>query len=252
MTNNKSIDANLNDFAIRCFRDTADQDYITARMAYRAMLIPQFHWSSLQAIEKYFKAILLLNRIPAKDIGHNLGKALKYIQKLPFEVKISEIGIKFIKHMDMFGRFRYLEGSYFTIGPQLIFLDKTIWEIRRYCQVLDYELSLKNGEKKNMIATEIERIERSENEAYHKFRLLNGTIEKILDKKEHPARAPLIWHNAFFASSSRKKVLRLEHFQAINAPLTHHPEIIDEVTKYVKLPADVIRAYRAEPKKANQ
>jgi len=43
-------DAALNSFAIRSFRDVADFDYIAARMAYRARLIPQFHWSALQAI----------------------------------------------------------------------------------------------------------------------------------------------------------------------------------------------------------
>jgi len=32
----------VNDFAIRSFRETADKDYITARMAYRARLIQPF------------------------------------------------------------------------------------------------------------------------------------------------------------------------------------------------------------------
>jgi hypothetical protein len=35
-----------NDFAVRSFRDTADGDYIVARMAHRAGLVPQFLWSS--------------------------------------------------------------------------------------------------------------------------------------------------------------------------------------------------------------
>jgi hypothetical protein len=42
----------LNDFATRSFRDTGDYDYVAARMAYRAKLVPQFLWSGLQAIEK--------------------------------------------------------------------------------------------------------------------------------------------------------------------------------------------------------
>lgn len=37
----------LNDFAIRSFRDTADLDYIAARMAYQAHLTPQSLWSAL-------------------------------------------------------------------------------------------------------------------------------------------------------------------------------------------------------------
>ena len=43
----------LNDFATRSFREIADQDYIAARLSYRHGLYPQFHWQSLQAIEKH-------------------------------------------------------------------------------------------------------------------------------------------------------------------------------------------------------
>jgi hypothetical protein len=55
-----SLQVRVNDFAIRSFRDTADCDYISARMAFRARLIPQFLWSGLQAIEKYFTKISAL------------------------------------------------------------------------------------------------------------------------------------------------------------------------------------------------
>ena len=53
-----SIMKKVNSFAIRAFRNTADKDYIHARMAYKARLLPQFHWSSLHALEKYAKFLL--------------------------------------------------------------------------------------------------------------------------------------------------------------------------------------------------
>lgn len=109
----------LNDFAIRSFRDVADQDYIAARLSFKHGLYPQFHWQSLQAIEKYIKAILLLNRIKAKDINHDLEKAMKYIRKLPFELQLSDVAKEIIKHLDTYGRFRYLESSYELYGPML-------------------------------------------------------------------------------------------------------------------------------------
>jgi len=37
-------------------------------MASRAQLVVQYIWASQQAIEKYLKCILLLNRIPAADM----------------------------------------------------------------------------------------------------------------------------------------------------------------------------------------
>lgn len=75
------IEALMNDFATRSFRDIADQDYIAARLSYRYGLYSQFHWQSLQAIEKYLKAILLYNRT---DINHNLECALKHTFRLKF------------------------------------------------------------------------------------------------------------------------------------------------------------------------
>ncbi len=76
----------INDFATRSFRDIADQDYIAARLSYRHGLYSQFHWQSLQALEKYLKAILLYNRIKATNINHDIECALEHTKKLPFEI----------------------------------------------------------------------------------------------------------------------------------------------------------------------
>jgi hypothetical protein len=37
-----SLDQKVNSFAIRTFRDTADRDYVHARLAYRSQLVQQF------------------------------------------------------------------------------------------------------------------------------------------------------------------------------------------------------------------
>jgi HEPN domain-containing protein len=55
-------------FATRVFRDQADRDYIAARLSYRAQLRDQFLWSALQALEKYFKGILLFNERPTEEL----------------------------------------------------------------------------------------------------------------------------------------------------------------------------------------
>jgi len=223
----------LNDFATRSFRDVADQDYIAARLSYRHGLIPQFHWQALQALEKYMKAILLYNRIKAKDINHDLTIALKHTKKLPFKFNLSPSTVELIKHIDDFGKYRYLETSYFTHGPKLLQLDRAVWEIRRYCKVLNYELKLPDGSMKNMLELEIEKIENSANQSPHKFRLMGGALEKILDKKESTARPALIWQNGFFTKKTRKSVKSPAHFFGVNAPLSLHPEILDEVLQYI-------------------
>jgi hypothetical protein len=241
----------LNDFATRSFRDVADHDYVLARLAYRSELFPQFHWCALQAIEKYLKAILLYNRIPAKHIYHEIAEAMKLCKKLSFPLSLSSSTKALLEYLDDLGRFRYLEISYYIHGPKLVALDKAVWEIRRYCRVLNYEMEIAPGKTKNMLSMELARIAASEKPRHRIFRLNGGLLEKIIDKPGHPARGPLLWQNAFFGKRTRKVVRMHTPFQATNSPLTLNPQILDDVLKYVKLGTDVANAYRAELQKKN-
>lgn len=242
----------LNDFATRSFREIADQDYIAARLSYRHGLYPQFHWQSLQAIEKYLKAILLYNRIKANDINHDLDRAIKHTKMLPFEICQSESTEKFIKQLSYFGRFRYLESSYYLHGPKIVELDKTVWEIRRYCTVLNYELKMLDGVTKNMLSLEMEKIKNSEKEPPHKFKIHGGLLEKIVDKVDHPSRKALVWQNAFFGKVTRNTVRVPTPMHAVNSPLTLHPEILEEVLKFAFLPKEVVKAFREAAKKKGE
>lgn len=250
----ENLDAQLNTFASRCFRDVADRDYICARMCYRAGLISQFHWSSLQAFEKYFKAILLYNRVEAKNIGHDLAKAQKYAQNVPFDIKLSGTSQKLLEHLNDYGRFRYLEASYFIYGPKLVELDKAIWELRRYCRVMDYRLDIPGKPPRPMLEIEIRRNEVAEKRLPQEFRIVGGALEAIIKKRSDPARAPLIWQNGFYGNSHRKRVRVPTHFYAENSPLSLHPQILDHVLEYIHISKDVIAAYRTwqQANKASQ
>lgn len=244
----KNVDAQLNSFASRCFRDVADRDYISARMCYRAGLISQFHWASLQAFEKYFKAILLYNRIEAKKVRHDLGLAQSLAEKAPFDIRLGDRSKKFIEHLDTYGRFRYLESSYFTHGPKLGELDQAVWELRRYCRVMNYSIKV-DGKDLPMLEPEIERNEDAEKNPRQSFQITGGSLEKILEDKFNPARKPLIWQNCFFGKSHRSSVRIPVHHYAENSPLFLYPEILDHVTEYVFLPKEVINACREAQKK---
>ena len=244
----------LNDFATRSFRDVADYDYIAARMAYRAHLGPQFLWCSLQAIEKYLKCILLLNRIPAKKLGHDLGRALELVEnRAPFKLRLRTEAREFIKHLDTYGRFRYLETPFYIMGLQLMQLDRAVWDIRRYCRVLDYEIRLADGRIKHMLDVEIRMIEDSETKPPQAFRFVGeGMLEKIVANKKHPAREPLIWQNLFFGKKPRKRIHVRTYSYSSNSPLSMRPEILDDVLNYVFLPKDVIAAYRDNLRKTKK
>ncbi len=93
-------DRKLNDLATRSFRDIADGDYIVARQAFRQRLIQQALWSSLQAIEKYLKAILLYNRVSSKNLSHNIVGALARVRgEVKFEVKLTPAAEEFIQYL---------------------------------------------------------------------------------------------------------------------------------------------------------
>jgi hypothetical protein len=245
-----SIEVELNDFAIRSFRDVGDYDYISARMAYRGNLIPQFLWAGLQVIEKYLKCILLLNRIPSKKMRHDLAIGLSLLKKhASFELRLSKNSQDVINHLDTYGRFRYLETPFHIMGIELAQLDMAVWELRRYCTVLNYEVTFPDGTKEQMFQTEINNIERSEKYPPQHFKLFGGKLEKIIADKKHPAREALIWQNLYFGSRARNKVRLPRLMHAANSPLSLHPEILDDALHYVYLPKEVIVAYRKEQNK---
>lgn len=239
-----NLDMLVNNFATRSFRDTGDGDYIAARLAYRAGLIPQFLWSSLQAIEKYLKCVLVLNRIPAQR-GHDLAEILQVFEKnKKFEMRLTEATRKFLLYLDTYGRHRYYETPYYTKGHELISLDRAVWEVRRYARVMDYSIKGSDGKEINLLSHEIAANESAEKYSPHRFIIIGGRLESIIAKREHPSREPLLWQNAFFGRKPRKTVTLPGRSEAGNSPLSLHPEILDEILKYVWLPKDVIHAYR--------
>ncbi len=223
----------VNDFAIRSFRDIADGDYIAARLACRSQLVVQYLWASQQAIEKYLKCILLLHRIPAKRMRHDLGAGLTAIANSGMLtlglVKPSE---EFITYLDQYGQFRYLEISNVAHGHDLVRLDRVVWELRRFCT----------------LAPAPRQVALIEGRPAPKILLPGGQLEKIIDTPKHPAREALLWQNGFFGRRVRRKVKLTGWFTASNAPLYLNPQIVDEVLKYVFLPKDLVTAYRNHTK----
>lgn len=222
----------VNDFAVRSFRDVGDADYIAARMACRAALVAQFLWASQQAVEKYLKCILLLNRIPAKHVGHDLGKALDRINcSAKLTLGLTDVTGKFIRKLDQLGQHRYFEVSNFAFGADLLILDRAAWELRRYC-------TLDDGPQRVKL----------QGVTPPRVRISGGYLEKIIDDTNNHTREPLLWKNAFFGKRHRKIVRLNNWFQAHNAPLYLNPEMLDEILKYVYLPKELTAAYRTHTK----
>ncbi len=228
-------DRQLNHFAIQSFRDVADADYIAARLAYRAQLPVQFLWASQQALEKYLKCILFLERIKAEKLRHDLAPALRAIENSGLALDLTKSTQEFLKYIDRTGRFRYMEASFVVWWRWIISLDRAVWELRRFCTSEPRPRSLKLVE----------------GEIAPRYRVDSGYLEKVLDNRQNPAREYLLWHNGFVGRSKRRVTVR-GTFIAVNSPLFNHPELVDHLAGLAFIPRDVANAYRelaAERKK---
>ncbi len=226
----KILDRHINSYAIRCFRDTADKDYIHARLAYKYGLIAQFRWSSLHCLEKYAKCILLLNRIDGKKIKHNISKAINKINESEkkLDIKLSNSSKEFIELLEKHADDRYLDYSWSSYDQGLVDLDFAVWELRRYCKVFSYTMYGKDFTDTNL--ARIKNINRASSQGQQ---IIEGWLEKVLRNKNHISRDALVWNNLYFSLSRRNKITCNQIIERQNAPIDLHPEIEDELLKYI-------------------
>lgn len=242
-----SKEAHINSVAIRCFRDTADADYIAARMAYRARLFSQFFWSAEQAIEKYLKCILMLNRQKVKFFGHDIAEGLKQLNSLlPFKIEFTQPEITVFDQIVRQDADRYFNLSWHVHDVEVLKLDLLVWRLRQYCTPLDVErIGIKPS--RAALLRNIARLEARLSDPdtpSKKGHLMHGLLEKILKDRKHPARESLVWQNARFTTAVRKTIKTTRQFHASNAPLWLTPELLDDVKPYMHVPGPYAEAYR--------
>jgi hypothetical protein len=110
-------------------------------------------------------------------------------------------------------------------------LDLAVWELRRYCQVLNVFGKVLQLESKSYLMPRGSDLVASNTKPRHKFRLANGLLEKILDEKKHPSRSALLWHNPCFGVRARATILAKSHLSFQNPLLYVYPEMLDELVK---------------------
>ena len=205
MDNNTRL--RLNNLAIRNFRNTADLDYIHARLAFRHKLTQQFLWSSLQALEKYAKSMLLQNLVKGKNIGHEILLSInRFEQEMSVSLNLSDDVIEFIGRLDKRAKHRYLDVSDYSFSKDIVSLDRSVHQIRRFCQNFDYfhQFDVDSKTKIEELASMIDGEDKFED--VKPIRISGGQLEKILGNKNNPARSALIYNNPFFNNRKVKKI----------------------------------------------
>lgn len=183
------------------FRREADYDYISARANFRMAFPQQFLWAGSQAVEKYLKAILLLNGHSSKYF-HNLEKlhnAVQRIDYLSFDISENENFLKAIEQ----GADRYLLQDSGVCFNFLQKLDDLIWDIRRYCRSIPFNERYE-GEVESIVS-EMNSLSLKQNKAFFNIpKAENGEIEKIIIGENNLRRQNLLWKNACFGGNHQE------------------------------------------------
>ena len=164
MTRSKEIsdeDIAKNEIAYNLFVDTADQNYAVARWSYQRGLYLDFLWNGAHALEKYMKAVLLLNgksavRPPNEREGyaHDLVKLFAEVEPLsrglipatltkPDQADLQfwtdESFADFMTRLSELGdpNNRYQVFGYSLRYEDLYRFDRAVFSIRRLCCPLD-------------------------------------------------------------------------------------------------------------------
>ena len=242
-----SMTQKVNTYALKAFRDTADKDYIHARMAYKAALYPQFLWSSLHALEKYAKCILILTRVPKPQkredyINHEVNKAIVLLYDR-VDIILSEQTKNFICRLENGAEDRYLGVSWVAQEVELAVLDKAVWELRRYCNSSLYIYSDNDFLEVKPNAYDVLKL--IDKPIHQNTHISGGFIEETLKNKESSARPELVWSNLYYNNSNRKSVkMKTYPLMFENSPFCLYPEIIDEVAKYSFVSSKVRNTYK--------
>jgi hypothetical protein len=245
-------------FATEVFREQADQDYVVARACYRMRLREQFLWGSLQACEKYLKAILLFNEKSSrydtakykatkprknKEFGHNATWLFEVVVRDVPDLLLGQAPAwlaDFLKYLTQFGDNRYLSKSTYTIGDELRRLDEAVWILRRVCQNFDWTPNKQNLRPK-LIAAAMHPSIRKNPALYRPFGAIDGFLEKKLKAPENDAaRKALTWKNMFFGNRQRHSLNYRLLSSSANPPQTrdwflNDPAIMAKIDFYVRL-----------------
>lgn len=150
-----------NEVVYRMFVATADGNYILARSAFFLGLAFDFYWLSVHALEKYYKAILLMNGHSAKTYKHDIVKLHKKIRELEPRLEIENLVAPDIENLRWseepfdsflarFNRFgspnnRYALYGHYILEDDVLKIDQHIWAVRRFCRALCTNLVLPDG-----------------------------------------------------------------------------------------------------------
>lgn len=259
------------------FIATADDNYVLARWCFHQHLNVDFFWLAVHALEKYLKAVLLLNGKSAKSYGHDIVKLYASVMPLAPEL-LPAILVKpedrmpdpywhventadFIARLHRDGQAdnRYQLFGYSRHPEDLWKFDQVVFTVRRMCRPLEaYELGKPHDGAANLS-------NRGILGKYPQRWRLNSRLEETMSGKrgEELTRAALTWNFPFapadnkhppasYTSSSQNPVLvrRLyDPLEAGPAHFSHNDAVWQWVKDNIQLPKTLTAEIESERQK---
>ena len=267
-----------NDVVTHLFVDTADQDYILARMSYHGQMVNGFFWAAGQAIEKYLKASLLLNGKSSKGYNHDLVKLFEAVNRYasdllperltkPSQLRTAlwheeETPVEFLKRIRPYTdpNSRYNIFGYILSPEDLFHLDQFIFAARRVAFRLDYTFPRQPKNRQGAPQTVREMMVRSP-----KYQPRKGLLDKIIKaNSNHKLYDAALSFNFPFApddyehkqiqlsSSTASSVLYRQIFALLETPRSSldtdaadlAADLADWVVENISLPRDLEQKLR--------
>jgi len=218
------------------FVRTADENYVTARWCAGNRLDTDFSWLAVHALEKYMKAVLLLNGHSSKKNGHDIvqlyaqikdtaGSLLPEVLTKPEDLDtanwLDRSATSFIQHLLNQGNAdnRYLIYGYNTRREDLYMLDQMVFVVQRLICPLD-ERAIRSHFAAAPTLTHRELLTRQPDYYGRLYMPLDCLIATTEDS---PARTTALNLNLWFAPTD------FQHTPERNGSSSHHPVIVRRV-----------------------
>jgi hypothetical protein len=275
------------DLVSELYIKTADENYVAARWCFANGLDTDFFWLAAHCMEKYLKAALLLNELPAKTYSHDIERLYADVhplapELLPTTLTVPEhlaTGIfmlgdepveKFVKRLYFYGQpdNRYSFIGYIRRGSDILKFDQLVFVVRRLCQPLEAHFLGKRFKDKRDVPnhTRRERMVKDDPSS----RDLHSHLEEIISGKRGKVlqRVLLNWNLPFapaeykhgrmaYGSMTRNPVLVRRFLDPLDAGKPERDKHADELWAWAKenlyFPREFIKVYeqaRADRKSA--
>jgi len=255
------------------FITTADDNYVTARWCFHRNLNVDFFWLAVHCVEKYLKAVLLLNGRPAKNFGHDINQLYAEVlkvagdllppgpvkpERMPPSMWREETFEQFIGRLYRDGQAdnRYQLYGYSKMPEDLWKLDQLVFNIRRLCRPLDASVMKTN------IASGPNISHRDSLKENPKRWTLHSRLEDALEGKidEEVKAAATLWNFPFtpenyprpaasYTLASRDSVFIRRLFDPLRAGPEHFAKsdkLWAWVKTHIRLPKELINEIEAE------